>query len=107
MCGIIAVVRRRSQRGIPNRAAILELLGPVADQLSDDDLASLGLRLEGAASALEATNALLRGVPGVEALLQLPDLRAAVAHETDRVASAIGLIDTQLDAGAAVGSDRL
>src|SRR5947207_637438 len=107
MCGIIAVVRRRSHRVAPGREDILELLNPVAELLADDDLRSLDLRLERAADALEEANTLLRGVRGVEALLHLPDLRAAVAHEAEEVAPSIAAIDARLDAGAAAGPERL
>jgi glucosamine--fructose-6-phosphate aminotransferase (isomerizing) len=105
MCGIIAVVRRRSSRTIPDRASILGLLDPLADLLSGDDLSSLDVRLAQAADALEEANALLRGVPGVEALLQSPELRAAIARDTEDVAFAIAAIDAKLDAGAV--PDRL
>ena len=100
MCGIIAVVRRRTARTIPDHASILGLLDPLADLLAGNDLSSLDARLEQAARALEDANALLRGVPGVEALLQSPDLRAAVARETDDIAFALAAVDAKLDAGA-------
>src|SRR5262245_41829163 len=97
MCGIIAVVRRRTARTAPGRADILGLLGPVSELLAPDDIASLDVRLERAADALERVNAMLRGVPGVEALLQSPDLRAAITHDTDLIASAISALDARLD----------
>ncbi len=100
MCGIIAVVRRRTARTLPNRDRILGLLDPLADLLGCDDLASLDVRLPQAADALEEVNTLLRGVSGVEALLQSPELRAAIARDTDDIAFAIAAIDTKLDAGA-------
>src|SRR4051812_39684276 len=100
MCGIIAVVRRRTARTLPDRDRILGLLDPLEDLLRRDDLTSLDTRLAQAADALEEANALLGGVPGVEALLHSPELRAAVARETEDIAFAIAAIDTKLDAGA-------
>src|SRR5262245_40523395 len=100
MCGIIAVVRRRTARTLPDRDRIVGLLDPLADLLSGDDLASLDVRLARAADALEEVKTLLGGVPGVEAFLQSPELRAAVARDTDDIALAIAAIDTKLDAGA-------
>jgi glucosamine--fructose-6-phosphate aminotransferase (isomerizing) len=100
MCGIIAVVRRRTQRTIPDRASILGLLDPLADLLSGEDLTSLDARLDEAAGALEQADVLVRGVAGVEALLRSPDLRAAIARDTEDIAFAIAAIDAKLDAGA-------
>src|SRR4051794_12190838 len=105
MCGIIAVVRRRSSRTIPDHADILRLLDPLADLLGGEDLSSLDARLEQAADALEEANALLHGVPGVEALLKSPELRAAIERDTEEVAYAIAALDAKLDAGAV--PDRL
>src|SRR4051812_496 len=100
MCGIIAVVRRRATGAIPDRATILRLLDPLADLLAKHERSSLDARLEQAADALEEANMLLRGVPGVEALLQSPDLRAAVARDADEIAGAIAAVESGLDAGA-------
>jgi glucosamine--fructose-6-phosphate aminotransferase (isomerizing) len=107
MCGIIAVVRRRTARTAPARADILGLLGPVRELLAPDDIASLDVRLERAADALERVNAMLRGVAGVEALLQSPDLRAAITHDTDLIASAMALLDARLDTEAVPELERI
>ncbi|HEY2814256.1 MAG TPA: SIS domain-containing protein [Acidimicrobiales bacterium] len=107
MCGIIAVVRRRTARTIPDRAEILGDLSPVATSLRRVDLLALDGELERVAQALEAANARLSGVAGVEALLQSPDLRAAIAHHTAQISSAVADIDARLDAGEDIALDRL
>ncbi|MGH9137516.1 MAG: hypothetical protein ACRD0G_10775, partial [Acidimicrobiales bacterium] len=65
MCGIIAVVRRRADRPPPDPGTVRALL--------DEALAA-----PAAAGPLEEADRLLRGVPGVQALLAAPDLVAAV-----------------------------
>src|SRR3954447_3699657 len=89
MCGIVGVVRRRSQRAAPDPSELHQLVaaaetafalpGPTAD------------RLNLAAEPLEQLDELLRGVAGVQVLLGDPALAAALeAHLT--------ALETELDA---------
>src|SRR4051794_29111256 len=100
MCGIIAVVRRRSTRTPPAPQEILGLLQPLSGVLLAEPLhRDLDARLEQAADALGDVNALLCGVAGVRALLSSPDVRAAVhAHCVD-IAGALATVDQELDSG--------
>jgi glucosamine--fructose-6-phosphate aminotransferase (isomerizing) len=100
MCGIIAVVRRRSTRTPPAPEAVLDLLQPLPaliDVGDDDDV--LEERLLQAVRALGDANALLTGVPGLHALLYSPDVRAAVQWHCDQLGAGLAHIDVELDTG--------
>ena len=93
MCGIVAVVRRRSGRVPPTSAEVLDLLSPVVVSLRDlggaDDLAG---RIRAAADSLIRADRLLQGTAGLQALLANKPLRAtirAVLSEIDRLTSAL------------------
>ncbi|HSL58600.1 MAG TPA: SIS domain-containing protein [Acidimicrobiales bacterium] len=97
MCGIIAVVRRAATRPAPHAdeittrldaaVAAAELLG---DEPGPDALAAV-------ASALEEADRLLRGAPGVLALLGDHQLVAAVDAAIGRVDAAVVAIEAVLD----------
>src|SRR5436190_7988509 len=100
MCGIIAVVRRRSTRTPPAPHEILDLLQPLGGVLRAEPLqVDLDQRVQRVADALAATNTLLSGVPGVRALLSSPDVRAAVQSHCLDIADALTIIDLELDSG--------
>ena len=67
MCGIIAVVRRRSSRRPPAAGDLSGHLDAAAGALGGSGWPGLG-GLERAADAIAAVDAALRGVPGVQAL---------------------------------------
>ena len=104
MCGIIAVVRRRSQRPVPESAALLALInGATSDleivALDDalDPLTSVGERLHEA-------DRLLRGTPGLRALLADSALVDAIGQETKSLNTVLDGLEAQLDAQATVDS---
>ena len=104
MCGIIAVVRRRSQRPVPESAALLALInGATSDleivALDDalDPLTSVGERLHEA-------DRLLRGTPGLRALLADSALVDAIGQETKSLNAVLDGLEAQLDAQATVDS---
>ena len=117
MCGIIAVVRRPSQRAIPAASEILEPLAGAARLLESfgDPQSTTGLHadpgsldlaglLTAAASEVATADVLLRGVAGVRALLETSALAVSVANLIDgldhQVAAAENHLDTNpLDAG--------
>ena len=109
MCGIIAVVRRRTTRTPPTPEAVLGLLQPLPALLDIGGVdETLEARLLEAAKALDDANALLSGVPGVHALLFSPDVRAAVHWHCVQLATNLGTIDQQLDSGRIdLSADRL
>ena len=70
MCGIIAVVRRRSTRSAPSSAELISLLDGAAATLGGPAAAGdLGAAISGVAERVEAVDRLLRGTPGIVALL--------------------------------------
>ena len=98
MCGIIAVVRRRSGRTPVDPATILDLLAPVRGLVADArDPAALASVLSAAAAKLDEADALLRGVPGVQTLLAAPALAAAIDEAAITVMRDLQRIEVLLD----------
>src|SRR5262245_27911349 len=87
MCGIVAILSRRSDRDPPTATELLALL--------DDGLAAWRERaevvvgLEALASEVANADGLLRGGPGVRALLADPGLAAALRGRLESVDAAI------------------
>ena len=69
MCGIIAVVRRRSARTAPTTASLLALLDGAAGSLRSAPAGEVADVLVALADRVEAVDRLLRGTPGIAALL--------------------------------------
>ncbi|MGF1596092.1 MAG: SIS domain-containing protein [Acidimicrobiales bacterium] len=98
MCGIIAIVRRRADRDVPDGATLCATLEDVAGGLplaTDPDLAS---RLSALAATLAGIDRQLRGEPGLRALLGDAGLPAVVAATLARVDEAVTKIEAHLDA---------
>lgn len=93
MCGIIAVLRRRSGRPVPHRTELLEQLD--AAVAAGRDLGTLSV----SADAAEAVDLALRGVPGVRAVLDDPGLGVEIEQRLDRLDEIIGRTETELDTG--------
>ncbi|MFN8039454.1 MAG: SIS domain-containing protein [Acidimicrobiales bacterium] len=117
MCGIIAIVRRRSERAVPTAAEVVGLVEPAARALaglpaagatSADELAA---RIDGVAADLGAADRLLRGAPGVLALVGdrtlLDELdRLCLALEAD-VATVEGRLDAGVDGFDPAGQEQI
>ncbi|MEA3075905.1 MAG: hypothetical protein QOF60_813 [Actinomycetota bacterium] len=95
MCGIIAVLRRRSSRPAPHGDELLALLDAA---VSASDLAQ-------AAAKVVEVDALLRGVPGVQALLRSPGLAEAIEGRLDRLIGRQREVEGALDAGTLPGAE--
>ena len=102
MCGIIAVLRRRSDRLPPEAAELQARLDAAAGALDTalPDLAGLAA----AAAALEDAERTLRGVPGVLALVGDDGLATAIDSAANRLWSLVAGIEATLDEGALAGS---
>ncbi|MCY3576960.1 MAG: SIS domain-containing protein [bacterium] len=104
MCGIVAVVRRWSQRVPPTSAEVLDLLSPVVVTLRDlngsDNLAG---RIGAAADNLAQADRLLQGTAGLHALLAERPLRATIRATLSEIDRLIGGLEADLDQS---GSDR-
>jgi glutamine---fructose-6-phosphate transaminase (isomerizing) len=99
MCGIIAVVRRRAGRTPPAPHDVRDLVAGALERLVDR-LPAPDVIAE-AATALEHADALLRGVPGVRALLDSADLAAGLDVATSEIVQSVRRIEDELDAGEA------
>ena len=98
MCGIVAVVRQPSRRPLPDAAEVLARLDTCAVVLGAwrTDAATA---LTGTAGHLEEVDLLLRGVPGVRALLDGGALPGDVRHRVEAVEAELGEVERRLDAG--------
>ncbi|NCY15322.1 MAG: glucosamine-6-phosphate synthase, partial [Actinobacteria bacterium] len=108
MCGIIAVVRRQSGRALPETAAVCDPLDRASRQLDalivdgsalPDDTATL---VADAAAAVQVTDLLLRGVPGVRALLEIPGLAARVSNLIDGIDLQVLAFEAVLDGDTSI-----
>jgi len=97
MCGIVAVVRRPSDRPIPDATALAARLEEAAHRLGSTDVASLSA----AAELIESVDAELRGTPGVRCLLGDRAGFVAVEHHAGALPPAVERIEADLDVGAA------
>ncbi len=104
MCGIIAIVRGRSTRVPPTSAVILARLEGVPELVVGPLDPPLGKRLDEAARRVEEVDRLLRGSPGVRALLGDRALLAALDNITAGLSGQIEQVERALDtdAGAAL-----
>ena len=97
MCGIIAVLQRRSDRTAPPIAALLELAERAGVALTDrPDLTAL----DAAGTALSALDRDLRGVAGTWTLLQHPAERAVLADRLEHLHERVQAFEQSLDRDA-------
>ncbi|CAN5791731.1 glutamine--fructose-6-phosphate transaminase (isomerizing) [soil metagenome] len=101
MCGIIAIVRRRSDRTPPTAEELLGLLEPAVASLAGDHGADLARVLDTVAAQVEQADRLLRGTPGVHALVADRVLASTLATLLTTAAERLDAIEATLDAGAA------
>ena len=87
MCGIVALVSRPSTRPVPSADQILSLLDDANRQVDFGAMATI----------LQSANELLKGVPGVRALLDQRELTAAVSARLDRVDAVIEAEEVALE----------
>jgi glucosamine--fructose-6-phosphate aminotransferase (isomerizing) len=104
MCGIIAVVRRPSLRAVPTRDDVLALVHGAAAELEGVELGAADAPLIAVADRLETADRLLRGTPGVRAMLADPGLGEALRAELGLVRTILDALEAQLDAQATVES---
>ena len=98
MCGIVAVLRRPTDRPAPS---VADATGAVAT--AEAALARWEQPVEAidtAAGALERLDTALRGVVGTRFLVQNPELAEALAAVVERLAGRIEALDRDIDTGA-------
>jgi len=99
MCGIIAVLRRRSTRAVPGPDEVLSLLDDALSALRGTTGLTAGLAV--AAERTTEVNRLLSGVPGVVALRSHEGLAAAVEERMVSLGELVRQIESDLDSGRA------
>ncbi len=101
MCGIVAVVRRDSQRVPPTSAEVLDLLSPVVVSLRDlRSTGDLAGGIGAAAASLTQADRLLQGTAGLQALLVEKTLRATIRATVSEIDRLIGALEADLDQSA-------
>jgi glucosamine--fructose-6-phosphate aminotransferase (isomerizing) len=101
MCGIIAVLRRRSQRPVPEAKDVEQKLDAALQSLPGDAAPPQPAQLRAAAEQIEAINAALWGPPGITCLLRTPKLAARLRDDLAGVQRRIDALEAALDAGQA------
>jgi glucosamine--fructose-6-phosphate aminotransferase (isomerizing) len=98
MCGIIAVLRRRSDRPIPTSDDLLAAIPGAAADLASAERAVLAKTASGLAETFEAVDGRLRGTAGVRALLADRTLVVRLGEICTEVQDAIAAREADLDA---------
>src|SRR4051794_35539185 len=104
MCGIIAVLRRPSDRTPASSDEVLGLLEGAAASLPVEALDGVAATMDDLAARIEAVDRLLRGTPGVRTLLADRSLGESLDAILDAVTMALGHIEERLDSSALTGS---
>ncbi len=97
MCGIVAILSRPATRPVPGVADVLDPL--------DRAIAALPDGLAAAAAHAETSDRLLRGVPGVQALVGHPQLAAGISARLDQLEAAANEQERHLEAADVPGAD--
>src|SRR5437764_9998427 len=100
MCGIVAVLRRSSGRMPPDGAHLLGELERAVTAVGETGSANADA-LRQAAARVEAVDALLKGAPGVRALLGDRAPAVGVEHHAEQLQLATDRVEAALDANAA------
>ncbi|MEX0791191.1 MAG: SIS domain-containing protein, partial [Actinomycetota bacterium] len=107
MCGIIAVLKRRSDRPAPDPD---ELTGSLDSALRNlvDTTSPLAERMREAGRNLGAADSLLRGAPGATALIRNPGLGPTLESLAAQIAAAVEELDDAIDSGpGAISPDEV
>ena len=81
MCGIIGVISRRPTRPVPTESEIVELLDRAVAAIDD---------VPAVTNTLAEIDALLKGLPGLIALVDRPQLVAAITARLDQLDAFVG-----------------
>jgi len=102
MCGIIAIVRRRSTREVPEADHVIGLVSDLAERLGPESSCS-SQELAEAADRLSEADRLLRGTPGVQLLTADSTVGPLLASHCGRLADSVAAIEQRIE--AAGGAD--
>lgn len=106
MCGIIAIVRRRSTREVPEAAHVVGLVAGLAERLGYESSCSSHDLAEAADRLVEADR-LLRGTPGVQLLLADRTLGPLLASHCRRLGAAVESIERQVETAGGIEPSEL
>src|SRR5215204_7085407 len=101
MCGIVAVLRRSSGRMPPEGARLLDDLEQAVGALTGTDQVAGPDVLARVAAKVDDVDSLLKGSPGVRALLGDRALFVGVEHHVEQLQLATDRVEAALDANAA------
>ena len=104
MCGIIAVVRRRSGRLVPAPTDVLPLIDGTAQLLEGVTADTASGPLATIAERLEAADTLLRGAPGARLLIAERSMATGIAGSMRDLAWRLDVLEAELDERATVDS---
>ena len=104
MCGIIAVIRRPSNRAVPTRDDILGLTSGTAGELEGIALEQADGPLASVAERLATADTLLSGTPGLRLLISDPGLSDSLRAELQSLNAHLDALEADLDAKATVES---
>jgi glucosamine--fructose-6-phosphate aminotransferase (isomerizing) len=108
MCGIVAVLRRSTDRTPPSLAELAAELRRATGHLEAALAAALPVSaLHEAAQHIVTVDAALRGVPGIRALIDDPTGAAALRTELDAEQDLLNRLEARLDVDGAVDPDDL
>lgn len=96
MCGIIAIVRRRTGRLVPSSSDLFAQLDTVLGEFPSPSSLELALSLATSADGIEAVDVLLRGEAGLLAMLNDPSLVPGLQGRVDELNSRLGEIERHL-----------
>mgnify|MGYP001361171081 FL=1 len=97
MCGIIAVLRRRSDRPTPQAAALADSLAEAAAELTGAPSEALATVLATVAERFEAVDRALHGTPGVLALLADGPAARRLGDRCDEVLAELDRRDAEIE----------
>ncbi len=97
MCGIVAIVRRRTARVQPDADRLLSRLGEAADTVPEPGVPELAAGLNLVAETLRAVDSELRGEAGLAAMVGRPRLVPGIEGQLARIADSVAAIERYLD----------
>ncbi|MFT7600065.1 MAG: glucosamine--fructose-6-phosphate aminotransferase (isomerizing) [Acidimicrobiales bacterium] len=97
MCGIIAIVRRRTQRATPDTAELLQQLATASEALPAPADVDLTAALIATGEVLTGIDLQLRGEAGLQAMLGDSALVAGLDSRLGEITESLALIEAHLD----------
>jgi len=97
MCGIIAVLRKRSTREVPASDSLVGPFGALTKELETAEAQDLAAAIDAAATGLEGVDRALRGVPGIQALIEDRSLAVIIDEHITELTAVLASIESRID----------